>query len=226
MRETTELIKENNYKRDLLNPENEYVYENMLLYIRTDLRIDEHAAEELLMDLLDHLLEAQENGKKAEDLFGNSPRAYADELIANLPSQKRRNVFWFTASTITGLVGWFAITYGIANVLISFFTTWDNDIAVGSILLILLSICLVGSIGIKLFFTIIRSSVFKHKNQQWKVYLKAGLYGMAGVGFILGITFLFDGIGPVIHVEWWVLLLIGIMVLAISKSFSRLSSDQ
>ncbi|MDQ0427833.1 putative membrane-anchored protein [Planomicrobium stackebrandtii] len=226
MRKTTELIEENNDKRELLNSDNEQVYENLLLYIRTDLRVDEHAGEEILMDLLDHLLEAQENGKDAADLFGDSPQAYADELIANLPSQKRRNVFWLVASGIIGLVGWFAITYGIANVVISVFTEWNNEIALGSILLILLSVSLFGSIGVKIFFKIIRSSVFKPKDQQWKTYVKVGLYGMATFAFILGTAFLFDGIGPVMHVEWWLFLLIGIALLLINKGIGRLSNEQ
>lgn len=226
MRETTELIEENNHKRDLLNPENEQVYENLLLYIRTDLRVDEHAGEEILMDLLDHLLEAQENGKDAADLFGDSPQAYADEIIANLPNQKRRNVFWLIASGITGLAGWFAITYGIINAVVSFFTDRDSDMAIGSIILILLSISLIGSISIKILFNIIRSSVFKPKKQKWKMYMAAGLYGMAAFALILGVAFLFDGIGPFIHVEWWIFLLIGIMLVLISKGMSRLSDSQ
>lgn len=224
MRKTTELIKENNHKRDYLNAENEKVYEELLLYIRTDLRVDEHAAEELLMDLLDHLVEAQENGKDATDFFGDSPKAYADELIANLPSQKRRNIYWLAVSGMTGLVGWFAVTYGIINAVFPLFTAWDSGVAVGSIMMILLAASLVGLIGTKIFFKTIRSSVFKPKDQQWKVYVKGGLLGTAGFVIILGIAFLFDGIGPVIHVAWWAFLLIGILLLAISKGVGRLSS--
>ncbi|UTI85476.1 hypothetical protein NIT60_01840 [Mammaliicoccus sciuri] len=34
------------------------VYEDFLLYVRTDLRVNEHESEVILMDVLDHLLEA------------------------------------------------------------------------------------------------------------------------------------------------------------------------
>ncbi|ANU10495.1 hypothetical protein A1A1_03982 [Planococcus antarcticus DSM 14505] len=226
MRGPTELIKENNDKRELLNTENERVYEDLLVYIRTDLRVDEHASEEILMDLLDHLLEAQEYKKNAADLFGDSPQAYADELIANLPSQKRRNIYWLAASGLAGLVGWFAITYGIINVVFSTFTAWSNEVALGSILLILLTVSLFGTLSIRLIFKIIRSSIFKPKNQQWKFYVKSGLYGMVIFAFMLGIAFLFDGIGPVVHVAWWAFLLIGIVMLGLSKGFGKLSSGQ
>ena len=37
--------------------------------------------EELLLEILDHLLEAQEDGKTAHDIFGEDLKAYCDELI-------------------------------------------------------------------------------------------------------------------------------------------------
>lgn len=226
MRTTTELIKENNHKRDFLNMENEKIYEDLLLYIRTDLRVDEHAAEELLMDLLDHLIEAQENGKDAADLFGDSPETYADELIANMPNEDRRNVVVLFATGIIGLAGWFAVSYGIINAVISLFTPVDNELALGSILLILLGLILVGVLGVFFIFRIIRSSVFKPKNQEWKIYVYSGLYAMLAFAFILGIGFFFDGIGPVVRIQWWLFIVIGLALLGINKGISRLSSSQ
>ncbi|WP_237146538.1 hypothetical protein [Planococcus halocryophilus] len=59
------------------------------------MRVDEHVAEELLMDVLDHLIEAQEDGKDARDFFVDSLEAYADELIANMPTENKRNIILF-----------------------------------------------------------------------------------------------------------------------------------
>ena len=172
MRKTAELIEENNHKRELLNVENEKVYEDLLLYLRTDLRIDEHAGEEILMDLLDHLVEAQEDGKSAKELFGESPQKYADELIENLPSQKRRNVFLFSASQVLGLTGWFAASFGMISLIVSFFRPVDNSIALGSLLLMLLSVMLVEFVGVSVIFKIIRSSVFQAEKKKWQAYVK------------------------------------------------------
>ncbi len=86
---TEELIELNNEKREALSERNQQVYEDFLLYFRTDLRIAEQQAEELLMDILDHLLEAEKEGKTAYDLFGENPKAYAEELIAHLPREKK-----------------------------------------------------------------------------------------------------------------------------------------
>ncbi|MDJ0330766.1 DUF1129 family protein [Planococcus sp. S3-L1] len=225
MRGTIKLIKENNDKRELLTSENEKVYEDLLLYIRTDLRVDERAAEELLMDLLDHIIEGQENGKNATDLFGDSPEAYADELIANIPKEDKRNIMLLATSFMLGLAGWFALSYGILNGVISIFIPVDNDFALGSVLLILLALFLVGILGVFIVFRIIRSSVFKKEIQNWKIYVQSGLFGMAGVAFIMGVGYVFEGIGPVIQIQWWVFLLIGLALLGVTKGVSHLSTS-
>lgn len=217
MRKTDELIEENNHKRELLNVENEKVYEDLLLYLRTDLRIDEHAGEEILMDLLDHLVEAQEDGKSAKELFGESPQKYADELIENLPSQKRRNVFLFSASQVLGLTGWFAASFGMISLIVSFFRPVDNSIALGSLLLMLLSVMLVAFVGVSVIFKIIRSSVFQAEKKKWQAYVKAGLYGAAAFACVVLMAWLFQDFGPVIKLEWWLFLLIGLVFLAFSK---------
>ncbi|ANU22850.1 DUF1129 family protein [Planococcus donghaensis] len=223
MRKATELIEENNRKRELLNVENEKIYTDVLQYVRTDLRVGEQAAEELLMDLLDHLIEAQENGKEAQDLFGNSFEAYADELIANMPAENKRNILVLFSTGILGLAGWFALSYGIINGMISIFTPVDNEFALGSVFLILLSLILVGILGIFVIFRVIRFSVFKPKVNEWKVYVLSGLFGMVGFAFVVGVGLFFDGIGPVIQIQWWVLLLAGLVLLGINKGVSRLS---
>ncbi|EMF46402.1 hypothetical protein B481_2152 [Planococcus halocryophilus Or1] len=46
---------------------------------------------------------------------------------------------------------------------------------------------------------------------------------MVGFAFIMGVGFFFDGIGPVIRIQWWVPLLIGLVLLGINKGVSRLS---
>ena len=88
-RDTKDLVRENNQKQKLLTKENEKLYSDFLLYIRTNFNVSEQEGEEILMDILDHLLAAQEEGRTAEDLFGDDPKAYADELIELLPSPKK-----------------------------------------------------------------------------------------------------------------------------------------
>jgi DNA-binding ferritin-like protein (Dps family) len=79
----------NREKRALLTEENKEIYERMLQYVRSA-NLTEHHLEEVLIDVLDHLLEAQEYGRTAHDVFGKDPQAYCDELIDVLPKQ----TFW------------------------------------------------------------------------------------------------------------------------------------
>ncbi|MGE7881096.1 DUF1048 domain-containing protein [Bacillus sp. NPDC094077] len=75
-----EMVKLNNKKRKLLTPENEAAYGDMLIYLRFT-SVPQKQMEELLLEILDHLLEAQENGKNAHDIFGEDLKSYCDELI-------------------------------------------------------------------------------------------------------------------------------------------------
>lgn len=75
-----EMVKLNNKKRELLTTENEAAYGGMLIYLRLT-SVPQKQMEELLLEILDHLLEAQEDGKTAHDIFGEDLKAYCDELI-------------------------------------------------------------------------------------------------------------------------------------------------
>ena len=49
------------------------------------------------MEMLEHLIEGQYDGKTARDIFGNDPKGYADEIISQLPPEEKRDLvkfFW------------------------------------------------------------------------------------------------------------------------------------
>ncbi|MHC5227985.1 DUF1129 domain-containing protein [Enterococcus sp. LJL99] len=69
-----------------LTVENEKYYGDLLTYVRVKSIIrDNKKAEELLLDILQDILEAQKEGISAEDYFGKNPKKIADEIIRNLP---------------------------------------------------------------------------------------------------------------------------------------------
>ena len=221
MRTAETLIEENNVKRELLNEENLGLYEEFLLYIRTDLRVDEQAGEEVLMDLLDHLLEAQEEGKTGWDLFGARPQVYADELIDALPKEKKRNVAVFVLSQVLGLAGWFSIAYGIIYVALSFFREVDTAIPLGSILMILGAVVVVSLTAVSLIIKMIRSALFRPKKKRGVEYVKVGLYGAGSFAVIMLLAWLLPEFGPVIRLQWWMFVLIGLALLAANKIIDR-----
>ena len=86
--------------------ENEKYYSDMLIYIRLQLALSEQQSEEVLMEMLDHLLDGQHEGKSAQDIFGDDPKRYADEIILNLPKEQKREVIPFILGIVIDLVSW------------------------------------------------------------------------------------------------------------------------
>ncbi|MCE2141388.1 hypothetical protein GRC93_13285, partial [Streptococcus thermophilus] len=61
------LINENNQLRENLNSENKRYYEDLLVYIRSKSTFNrEKDVEQLLLDMLHDLIDAQSNGESAE----------------------------------------------------------------------------------------------------------------------------------------------------------------
>ncbi|MBG0969871.1 DUF1129 family protein [Bacillus cereus] len=110
-----DMIELNNKKREFLTSENEAAYGDMLVYLRIS-NVPEQQMEELLLEILDHLIEAQTENKSAYDIFGSDLQSYCDELIA-LPAQtklEKTSLIGFVVSLLL------AIQFGI-NAIISFF---------------------------------------------------------------------------------------------------------
>lgn len=81
-----ELIETNASLQEFLTKENEKYYGNLLIYIRTKaLFRDVKKSEELLLEVLRDILDAQEQGFSAEEYFGENPKKVADEIIKQLP---------------------------------------------------------------------------------------------------------------------------------------------
>ncbi len=111
-----DMIELNNKKRELLTPENEVAYSDMLVYLRLS-NVPEQQMEELLLEILDHLIEAQAENKNAYDIFGDNLQSYCDELISALPTQTKLEKASLIGFSISLLL---AIQFGI-NAIISFF---------------------------------------------------------------------------------------------------------
>jgi len=126
-----QLVKENNEKRKQLTKENVTYYEQLLVYIRSSLFREERATEELLHEMLDHILLAQKDGKSAQDVFGKEPKQLADELVETLPKEQPKKIIAFFAEMMMTLVGIYFAIIGIPEM----FSNVDNTLYVGSFLL-------------------------------------------------------------------------------------------
>ncbi|WP_273706299.1 hypothetical protein [Leuconostoc mesenteroides] len=80
------LINRNNQLREKLNSENKQYYEDLLTYIRGKSSFNrEKDVEQILLDMLHDLIDAQSNGQSAESYFGKEPQSLADEILKTLP---------------------------------------------------------------------------------------------------------------------------------------------
>ncbi|SCM97225.1 Uncharacterized protein BWINRASL_04050 [Bacillus mycoides] len=118
-----DMIELNNRKRKLLTPENEAAYGDMLVYLRLS-NVPEHQVEELLLEILDHLIKAQAENKNAYDIFGNDLQPYCDELISALPAPTKLEKISLIGFVISLLL---AIQFGIDTVASLFIFLFEKN---------------------------------------------------------------------------------------------------
>lgn len=84
--EEKELIETNAVLQESLTKENEKYYGDLLIYIRVMAFFrDVKKSEELLLEVLRDILDAQEKGISAKEYFGENPKKVADDIIKQLP---------------------------------------------------------------------------------------------------------------------------------------------
>jgi len=157
-----ELIEHNNEKRKKLTPENHEYYEDMLVYIRTNALKSERATEEVLLEMLDHLLEAQSKGKTAEDVFGKMPKELAKEIIETLPKEPYKATLDYIFELGFTLFGWYLVISGIPPLI----SQEEQTIYLGTLLLS--GILSIASMVVLIYFVfgVLKSSAFENKSKK------------------------------------------------------------
>ena len=207
----TQLIEENNRKREQLTPENEKYYSDMLIYIRLQLTLSEQQSEEVLMEMLDHLLDGQNEGKLARDIFGDQPKGYADEIIQNLPKEQKREVIPFIMGIVLNLVSWMLMIRGVVIPIASQLNKEDVGSSVYVYPTLLTLAVIFGSVafGVWYIFRIIKQSLFNEKANEKKDMVKAGIFGAVAMGLVIAVTMFIPEFGPFFGFSWWASLLTG-----------------
>ena len=197
-----ELIKQNNEKREHLNEENKKYYTDLMLYIRTKLTLSEKQAEEVLMEMLEHLLEAQEEGKSANQVFGKNPKQFADELIEQLPEEEKRDMVKFVGQLAFSLVGWFLVTRGLVLLLFSDFVYVGTTVYIIPTLINFGLLAGIGYLCVRVLFGFIHHSLFKEKTNDKMNTIKAGLVWGISFAIIVGANYFIRGFGPSFEFPW------------------------
>ncbi|EGL15565.1 MULTISPECIES: DUF1129 family protein [unclassified Paenibacillus] len=113
---TSQMSAENAKLQQQLNEENKKYYGGMLVYIRTS-DIDERQGEELLLEMLQHLLQAQKEGRSARVVFGTDPLAYCKDLVSQLPSRGRAERFRMVVMIPWITLTWMFLAYAVTGFL-------------------------------------------------------------------------------------------------------------
>ena len=114
------LVEENNEKRNQLNKENKKIYEDMMVYIRLSFNKSDQETEEVLMELLDHLLVLQAEGRDSSELFGSDPRQYAKDIVGELPQTVPRKVMALFVMGICYFLGVYMLSTGLIQTILSY----------------------------------------------------------------------------------------------------------
>ncbi|WP_143416220.1 DUF1129 family protein [Geobacillus sp. E263] len=220
-----DLVKLNNEKRKQLNEHNRNYYEDMLVYIRSHLLLSEQQSEELLMELLDHLLEAQKHGKSAEDVFGKDPKAYCDELIRQLPKEKKRNIYAFIGYLAIRLFALIALATGAVELAAELFTDVDDTVYLGKVFVLFVIDFAVILLVVALVMHSVRKFVFRDVSSTFSSKVKEFLVVLIAFCLVIGIFVLAERIVPEfgyrIEAGGMVRILVGLLVLAMTWSLNK-----
>ncbi|GER68288.1 hypothetical protein BpJC7_26370 [Weizmannia acidilactici] len=212
-----QLIEENNRKREELTPENEKYYGDLLIYIRLQLTLSEQQSEEVLMELLDHLLEGQKENKTAEEMFGGDPKAFADEIIRQLPKEEKRNMIPFITRIVIMLAGIQLVINGIGLPLwIHFQKPIPDFYPVTAAINFCISLLY---IAFAMWYVLLslKKTLFSGDTKRNNIIFYLKIY--LGVCLFLAISILTDKfmpkIGPSFSYPWWLPLISGVLCLGI-----------
>lgn len=211
---TDELLQFNNEKRKQLSNENLRYYEDMIIYIRLADDKSEQETEEILAELLDHLILAQQEGKTPAQVFGDNPKKFADEIIGELPkliTKKRTLAFTMAILYFLAASAFFSGLFNIISSYLLHIGEPTKEIYVGSFIVkTIISI----PIAIFLLYFIIsylRWLCFRNINKVIELF-SYGLYGIVSTGIFLLVLFIIPDFGSVITVPVYMVVLIGILL--------------
>lgn len=220
-----DIIKANNQLREQLHEENKKVYEDMLLYIRTNTNKSEQQTEEVLLELLEHFIAAQAEDKSAQEIFGEDIKEYCDEILEEIPGEKKSVSLLFGAFLLLDLLGIMSFTYGtLGFILHKVFDLGSNsyEFSLVSVLVIALIDSLLIFGFVKLILKWIKSSAFQEKQKKtWVEFLQIWLVSTIFAAVLILIKFFMPTFGVKITIPILTFTVIGIILLVIAWILNR-----
>lgn len=225
------LIEENDQLRKQLTPENKQYYEELMTYIRANSTFKSDLdVEQILLDILNDILEAQSNNQTAQSYFGKNPKESADDILKSLP-RNLTETLKFALSIALGYIVVFMIpsltTPGIK-------TDLGNLIIMGIVSFILANIILwlvgqtiyqrkvvkfvIDAIAVLLFAAVVAGSIFLKTPLSFETNGTVGIILIAIVFLIM--TYIYIGIFK--HRMPWTIIYVVLTIDAIIGVLSRI----
>lgn len=220
-----DIIELNNELREQLNKENLAAYEDMLTYIRLSSNKSEQQTEEVLLELLEHLLEAQKSGKTAKDIFGEDLKQYCDELINEIPGEKMTKNMRFWSYIALQYLAVITLTFGLLSFLLhSFFQLGESSLRfpLGTgVIAILLDLGLFYLL-VRFILAWMKNSSFKEKRpKKWVEFLQLWLIMTCAIALFYFIPKLLPHFGTTITLHNLVIAAIGVILYLIAKILNK-----
>lgn len=219
-----DIIKLNNQKREMLTEENLIYYEDMLVYIRLASNKSEQQTEEILLELLDHTLAAQEEGRTIKDVFGNDLKQYCQELIEEIPQETFKKQIIFSIYIILGFLSVASLAHGVINIIINLFNEGPrlSTFSIGSGIVIIFLNMIIGFIFIFWLLKWIKESAFKEKKpNKWLEFFQIWLGFMFVFGLFFLVAYFMPSFGPMVTIKAPWFIAIGVVLYLLSRLFKN-----
>jgi uncharacterized membrane-anchored protein len=216
-----ELVKLNNEKRGLLNEENLAYYQEMLVFIRTNATKSEQQTEEVLLELLEHLLQAQSEGRSAMDVFGTDPKEYCQSVIDEIPDEKKSKQLGFIVYIALQFLAPIALTFGVIGFILSYFFDLGSStvsFSLGSWAVIIMLYLAIGFFSILFIFKLLKNDAFKKKKRQrkWLNFLQLWILYSVFIGLFILIPVIMPEFGMRMSIHILFVALIGVALYVVA----------
>ncbi|RHW40161.1 DUF1129 family protein [Lysinibacillus yapensis] len=192
-----------------------------MVYIRTNALKSERATEEVLLEMLDHLLEAQKEGKSAEEVFGKAPKELAEEIIQSLPKEPLKKTVGFAFEALLNLLGWAIIPWGI----FAYFKGEEQTIYLGSTLLFGIILVLGLALLIYYVFRMVKQEAFDSRKKLRSSLVFGTIFGLLIV-LLVFLNFFIDPFGPTIQMSYFTIFGLGCFLILAAYLFRKSRESQ
>ncbi|WP_241211408.1 DUF1129 family protein [Amphibacillus jilinensis] len=214
------LIEENNQKRELLNEKNKQIYEDILVYVRLSFSKSEQETEEILMELLDHLLILQKEDRDASELFGDNPRGYADEIIGELPKTVTKKSLCLFGMGVCYFFATSTFFQGFLVMLLSFLfdhIQTSRTYSLGTVLVNSFSSVVIAAIVIYGMIRYLRWSCFNSGSKVSERIFAGVIFGIIPFGLFIVLFYFMPSFGVMINLEVYWLMPIGVILFFVGQ---------